>query len=136
MRSIRLRFESWRGSALRKKRGASSVSHLGSIAITSRMYLAAGGGGEAEVEEEAKEAEVAVVVRMWRGAGRVLLGGEYELVVDEPLRVAVEEGGRRVDVDDLPLVHGLVPLLRVLLGRVHEEARADRLAHLSEVLAR
>ena len=34
MRSIRLRLESWFGSALRKKRGASSVSHLGSMAIT------------------------------------------------------------------------------------------------------
>ena len=66
----------------------------------------------------------------------VLLGGEHELVVDEPLGRAVEERGGGVDVHDLPLVHGLVALLRVLLGRMHEEAGADGLAHLGEVLAR
>ena len=39
-------------------------------------------------------------------------------------------------VHDLSLVHGLVALLRVLLGRVHEEARADGLAHLVGVRTR
>ena len=59
----------------------------------------------------------------------------HQFMVDEPLRVAVEESGRRVDVHDLPLVHRLVSLLRVLFGRVHEKARCDRLADLCVVLA-
>ena len=36
--SARLRRDSLCGSAARKKRGASCTSHLGSIAVTSRMY--------------------------------------------------------------------------------------------------
>mmetsp|Transcript_27535 Transcript_27535/g.59266 ORF Transcript_27535/g.59266 Transcript_27535/m.59266 type:complete len:276 (+) Transcript_27535:374-1201(+) len=66
----------------------------------------------------------------------VLLGGEHELVVEDPLGVAVEDGGGGVDVDDLALVHCLVALLRILLRRVHEVARGDGLAHLRVVLAR
>mmetsp|Transcript_33044 Transcript_33044/g.82292 ORF Transcript_33044/g.82292 Transcript_33044/m.82292 type:complete len:263 (-) Transcript_33044:1687-2475(-) len=37
-------------------------------------------------------------------------------------------------IDDLALVHRLVPFLRIFLRRVHEEAGRDRLAHLGEVL--
>lgn len=65
----------------------------------------------------------------------VLLGGQHKLVIDDPLRVPIEERGGGVDVDYLSVVHRLVALLRVLLRRVHEEARRDRLAHLRVVLA-
>ena len=41
-----------------------------------------------------------------------------------------------MDKDRLPLHHGLVAFLRVLLRRVHEEARHDGLSHLRLVLAR
>lgn len=37
----------------------------------------------------------------------VFLGGEYELVVNEPLRVSVEQSGRRVDINDLPRPEGM-----------------------------
>mmetsp|Transcript_34510 Transcript_34510/g.90808 ORF Transcript_34510/g.90808 Transcript_34510/m.90808 type:complete len:344 (-) Transcript_34510:93-1124(-) len=63
----------------------------------------------------------------------VLLCGKHEFVIDEPFRILIEERRRRVDVDDLALIHRLVALLRVLLGRVHEEAATDRAAYLREV---
>ena len=47
----------------------------------------------------------------------------------DPLGLAVEERGARVDGDDLGVDQGAVTLLGILLGRVPEEARADRLLH-------
>ena len=56
----------------------------------------------------------------------VLFRREDELVVDNPLRIAVEERRGRVDVHRRALDEGLVALLRVLLRRVAEVSRADR----------
>ena len=55
----------------------------------------------------------------------VLLGGEHELVVDDPLRLPVEERARRMDVHHLPVHHRLVAFLRVFPGRVTEETAGD-----------
>ena len=47
------------------------------------------------------------------------------LVEDHPLWLSVEEAGAGVDGDDLTVHQGPVTLLRIFLGGVPEEARAD-----------
>ncbi len=42
----------------------------------------------------------------------VLLGGEHQLVIDDPVRLALEERRRRVDEHRCPVRDCLVPLLR------------------------
>eukprot|EP00976_Prorocentrum_cordatum_P086025 1186344-Prorocentrum_minimum.AAC.2 len=66
----------------------------------------------------------------------VLLGGEDELVVDDPVRLPLEERRGRVDVHRLVLHHRLVALLGVLARRVEEKAAADGAPDAVEVLAR
>ena len=46
----------------------------------------------------------------------VFLGGLDDLVVDDPLRLAVEERGGGVDRGDLAVHQGAVPLLRYWQG--------------------
>lgn len=63
----------------------------------------------------------------------VLLGGQHERVVDDPLGLLAEQRRAGVQVDGGALDQGLVPLLGVLARRVAEEARAQRLPHLLRV---
>jgi hypothetical protein len=65
----------------------------------------------------------------------VLLGGEDQLVVDDPLWGLVEHGRGGMDEDRLPLHHGLVAVLRVLLGGVREEASGDTFTNFGEVFS-
>lgn len=53
-----------------------------------------------------------------------------------PLGLPVEERAGGVYVDDLAVHERAVPLLRVFLGGVAEEARAHRLLHAHRVLTR
>lgn len=65
----------------------------------------------------------------------VLLGSQYQLMVDEPIRLAIENCGRRVDVHGLTLNQRFVALLLILLSCVDEVATADGLAHAIPVFA-
>ena len=60
----------------------------------------------------------------------VLLGGEHELVVDDPVWLTLEEGGRRVDVRRGLLDDGFVSFLWVFFRAVEEESRTNGFAHL------
>lgn len=66
----------------------------------------------------------------------VLARCKHELMVDKPLGRAVEQRGRRVDVDGRALDERLVALLWVLLRGIAEEAGTDSASDAVEVLAR
>lgn len=57
----------------------------------------------------------------------VLPGRQHKFVVHDPLWVAIEESGGRVDINWRALDESLVSLLGVLLGSITEKARADGL---------
>jgi len=59
----------------------------------------------------------------------VLLGREHELVVDDPVGLTLEERARGVNVRRSLLDDGFVTLLRIFLGAVEEETRADGFAN-------
>ena len=54
---------------------------------------------------------------------------ENELVVDDPVGLALEQGAGGMDVRGCLLDDGLVTFLRILLRSVEEESGADGLAH-------
>ena len=59
-----------------------------------------------------------------------LLGGEDELVVDDPARLRLVERGGGVDVHGLRVLDGAVVEALLQLGCVVEEARGDRLGRV------
>ena len=59
-----------------------------------------------------------------------LLGGEDELVVDDPARLRLVERGGGVDVHGLRVLDGAVVEALLQLGCVIEEARGDRLGRV------
>lgn len=65
----------------------------------------------------------------------VLLCGHHELMVDDPIRLPLEKGTARVDVDWLVLNKCTVALLWVLSSCVEEETSSDCLSDFCEVLA-
>jgi hypothetical protein len=133
-----------------KKRGASSVNHLGSITHTCHARR------PRTVRVRAVEAALEKgLVPKWSiflrrtnavhnyapSSGHthlthVLLGGEDELVIDDPVRLPLEQRGGRMDVHGLVFHQALVALLRVLTRRVEEEARSYGAPDAVEVLAR
>jgi hypothetical protein len=58
----------------------------------------------------------------------VLARRQDQLVVYQPFGIAVEQSRGRMDVYRGAFDEGLVAFLRVFLGRITEEARADGLA--------
>ena len=66
----------------------------------------------------------------------VLLRRQHQLVVHDPVRLALEQRGRGVDVRRRVLHERFVPLLGVFLRRVEEKPGADGAANLVEVSPR
>lgn len=62
--------------------------------------------------------------------------GQDQFVIDNPLRIAVEQRRRRVDIDRSSLDECLVSLLRVLFRSMSEEPRGYCSTDAVEVLAR
>ena len=88
--SIFFRFEIVFWSATLKNDGATSVSHLGSIAVTSRMYSRLHKTGQ-----HSQHPEKILNTQTNCNNSR----SQDKLVVDTPLGRAVEKGGRRVQKD-------------------------------------
>ena len=65
----------------------------------------------------------------------VLSRRQDQLMVDQPLGVAIEQCRGRVDIDGCTLNKRLVALLRIFLSGVSEEARADGSSNKIEVFA-
>ena len=56
----------------------------------------------------------------------ILFAGEHKFMVDDPVRLPLEECGAGVN-EDRGLLHDcLIPLLRVFAGCMEEEAAANR----------